>query len=54
MGRSKGGVKNVKQAVAVEVFCFLCHRKDYNYAYAFTTGCMENCLVFSRKRLYIA
>ena len=27
----------------VELFCFLCHRKDSNHAYAFSAGRMQHC-----------
>ena len=29
------------EVTTVELFCFLCHRKDNNYAYTFATGCMQ-------------
>ena len=29
----------------MEVLCFLCHRKDTNYAYTFAAGCMQTFLI---------
>ena len=40
-----GGHKAVAEVATMELFCFLCHRKDNNYAYTFAAGCMQKCLI---------
>ena len=38
--------KGVVEVATVELFCFLCHRKNNNYAYTFT-GCMQKFIILS-------
>ena len=33
------------EVATVELFCFLCHCKQDNYAYTFAAGCMQKCLI---------
>ena len=39
-GQGHNFEKAVAEVALVELLGFLCHRKDYTYAYTFVTGCM--------------
>ena len=45
LGPQRGVGKNFKKAITeisgLELFCFICHRKDNNYAYTFAAGCVH-------------
>ena len=35
--------KAVEEVANLELFCFLCHRTDNNFAYTFAAGCIQKC-----------
>ena len=37
-GEGHNSKKVAEEVVTVELFCFLCHHKDNNYAYIFAAG----------------
>ena len=44
-GRGKNLKNAIVEVTTVKLLCFLCHRKDNNYAYTFAAGCIQNFLI---------